>query len=84
MPSVKTAVSIEKNLFDQANTLAMKMKIPRSRLFSLAVEDFIRRNEDKVLLERINTAHDDPPDAEEEKTGRFMRSKHKKAVKGQW
>jgi metal-responsive CopG/Arc/MetJ family transcriptional regulator len=43
MENVKTAVSIRKSLFEQAENLARKMKVPRSRLFALALEDYIRR-----------------------------------------
>ena len=42
MENIKTAISIEKSLFTQANALARKMKVSRSRLFVLALEDFIR------------------------------------------
>ena len=53
MENVKTAVSIQKSLFEQAKDLARKMKVSRSRLFVLALEDYIRRQQNQELLVQI-------------------------------
>jgi len=53
MENVKTAVSIQKSLFEQAKDLARKMKVSRSRLFVLALEDYIRRQQNRELLAQI-------------------------------
>ena len=37
MQTVKTAISIQEGLFEQAETLARQIKISRSRLFVLAL-----------------------------------------------
>ena len=50
MQTVKTAISIQENLFEQAEALAQQMNISRSRLFVLALEDYIRRQQDRELL----------------------------------
>lgn len=65
MTIVKTAISIQKNLFQKAEETAKKMKISRSRLFALAVEDFIRRYQNKLLLEEINLAYSDEKELDE-------------------
>ena len=39
------------------------MKVSRSRLFTLALEEFIRRRENHQLLEKINHAYEAAPDA---------------------
>ncbi len=57
MAHVKTAVSIEESLFEEAETWAAKMGISRSQFFSRAVADFVRQRENEELLERLNTAH---------------------------
>ncbi len=44
------------------------MKVSRSRLFALALEDFIQRRNNQLLLEEINRAHMDEPDLEEKRT----------------
>ncbi len=59
------AVSLEASLFDRVDALAREMKVPRSRVFALAVEEYLRRREVQSLLERINAAYGDGPDDEE-------------------
>ena len=49
MEHVKTAISLHKTLFEQVEALAHEMHISRSRLFVLAVEEFIRRHENRRL-----------------------------------
>jgi metal-responsive CopG/Arc/MetJ family transcriptional regulator len=84
MPGIKTAISLQKSLFIQAETLAREMKVSRSRLFVLALEDYLRRHQNLQLLERINQTCDDAPDATEQKRLRRMRRLHRKAVEGTW
>lgn len=45
MASVKTAISLQKPLFDEAKALARKMKIPRSRLLAIALREYLQRYE---------------------------------------
>jgi metal-responsive CopG/Arc/MetJ family transcriptional regulator len=66
MANIKTAVSIPERLFQQAEALAHEMNISRSRLFSLALEEFIRRQETRKLVESINAAYEDGLDEEEQ------------------
>ena len=56
MANVKTAISIDKSLFEQADTIAREMKVSRSSLFALALQDFIRHHQNEELLRRINDA----------------------------
>jgi len=84
MESIKTAISIEKSLFTQANALARKLKVSRSRLFVLALEDFIREQENRELLEKINAVYTDEPDESEKVLRQKMRKSHRRLVEGQW
>jgi metal-responsive CopG/Arc/MetJ family transcriptional regulator len=84
MGNIKTAISIQEALFEQAEDLARKMKIPRSRLFRLALEDYLRRRENKELLAQINTAYADEPDAAEQTLRRKSRRTHRRIVEGEW
>ena len=67
MSSVKTAVSIEKNVFAEVDCVAREMNVSRSRVIGLALEEFLKRRENQRLLEQINAAYDDAPLTEEEK-----------------
>lgn len=85
MTIVKTAISIQKSLFQRAEEIAKEMKISRSRLFVLAVEDFIRRHQNKLLLEEINLAYADGPDeSEQDELRRIQRKSIKSMAGNEW
>ena len=63
---MKTAVSIEESLFREAEAWAGRLGISRSRLFAEAVREFVRRRENEELLRRLNEAHADGLDEEEQ------------------
>ena len=82
MANIKTAISIEKPIFDQMNILAKDLNISRSRLFTLAAQEFIQRHKNIKLLQSLNEAYDDLP--ESEPIVSRMRPRHYKMVKEQW
>ena len=84
MESIKTAISIDKSLFAQANALARKLKVSRSRLFVLALEDFIQEQQNRELLEKINAVFADEPGESEKVLRRKSRKSHRRLVEGQW
>ena len=84
MDNVKTAISLRKPLFEQAEDLARKLKVSRSRLFARALEDYIRRQQNRELLTQINAAYADEPDAAEHTLRRKARRTHRKMVEGEW
>jgi len=84
MANIKTAISLQEPLFDQVEILAREMKVSRSRLFALALEEFIRHHQNQRLLEKINQAYAASPDPAEQKHLRAMRRQHRKIVEGEW
>lgn len=84
MENIKTAISIRKSLFTQADALARKLKVSRSHLFVLALEDFIREQENKDLLAKINAAYAGEPDKAEQILRRNSAKTHRRIVEGQW
>ncbi len=84
MTNVKTAISLQKSLFEQVDALARELQISRSRLFVLAVEQYIQRHQNRQLLEEINAAYDDLPDPDEQLLLHQMRAQHRRLVEGQW
>ena len=84
MTTVKTAISIYKSLFNQVNDLAEELQIPRSQLFVLAVEEFIKRYENRKMLETLNKVYADVSDPNEERLHKRMRRQHRQLVEGQW
>jgi metal-responsive CopG/Arc/MetJ family transcriptional regulator len=82
MANMKTAISIEKSIFEQMDTLAKRSKISRSRLFAIAAREFLNRNKNIDLLKSLNDAYEDLPETEPIVTK--MRSTHYKLIKEQW
>ena len=76
MTNVKTAISLPESLFEQAEVVACQMKVSRSRLMALALEVFIRRHQNRQLLEKINAAYEDDPDEEEQDLHRRLHRQH--------
>lgn len=84
MATIKTAISIQESLFDQVNDLAEELQIPRSQLFALAVEEFIKRYENRSIFETLNKVYDGAPDADEEALLERQRRQQRHLVEGQW
>jgi len=75
---------MQQSLFEEVDALAQELEVSRSRLFVLAVEDFIQRHHNRRLLEAINEAYIDLPDSEERALRRQMRLQHRQMVEGEW
>ena len=82
--TIKTAISIQKSLFDQAESLAQQLNMSRSHLFGLAIETFIKSHENQLLLEQINQSYSDQPDPSETILLSKMRRPHRKLVENEW
>lgn len=84
MQAIKTAISMDKNLFVQVENIARTMNISRSRFFSIAVEEFIAHNKNREMLARINAAYSDEPDATEQALRNKSGRQHRQMVEGEW
>ena len=51
-PSVKTAISLQRQLFLQVDRIAREQKLPRSRVFVLALEAYVAHYQNQLLLEQ--------------------------------
>ncbi len=80
MAGVKTAISVEKKLFDRVDNTAAEMNISRSRLFSLAMEDYLKKLENIKLLEDLNAVYETSPSYSEEKIAQAMKQKQKRTL----
>jgi metal-responsive CopG/Arc/MetJ family transcriptional regulator len=82
--TVKTAISIQKSLFEQAESLAQELNVSRSELFGLAIETFVKNHQNQILLQEINKAYADEPDTSEKVRLSKMRKHHRKVVRDKW
>ncbi len=83
MAKMKTAISIKESLFREVDVLAHKMHISRSDLFTKAVEDFIKRQQNVEILHRLNKVYDEP-DEKERKWHSQTKARHRRLVEGEW
>jgi metal-responsive CopG/Arc/MetJ family transcriptional regulator len=84
MANVKTAISLQKALFERADDMARDMSISRSRLFALALEDYIEKQQNRKMLEQLNRAHADGLDQDEIRLLRAAKKTHRRIVDGEW
>jgi metal-responsive CopG/Arc/MetJ family transcriptional regulator len=61
---MKTAISLPDTLYEKAEQTASYMGIPRSRLFAMALEEFISNHNGKMITEKINEIYDKIDQAE--------------------
>ena len=80
MSNIKTAVSIKESLFKEAETLAKKLEISRSKLFAVALENFIRQQENRELLKKINEVHSQVFSPDEESYRKQIRDYHRSSL----
>lgn len=53
---MKTAVSIPDPVFRAAELLAKRLKLPRSRLYALALADYVERHADDDITRRLDAS----------------------------
>ena len=80
---IKTAISIEEDLFNQAEKLSKELGVTRSGLFAMGLKAMIERRENQRLLERLNQELEKiyPDPEEEEHIGR-IKAYHRKRLTG--
>jgi metal-responsive CopG/Arc/MetJ family transcriptional regulator len=83
MSTIKTAISIQDSLFEQIETTAHELQISRSHLFTLAVEEYLRRRQNERLLQRINLAVEEA-NQQEKSLPKRPRSGHRKFLEAEW
>ena len=81
MSGVKTAISLDKELLLKVNRLANDLHVSRSKVFTLAVQSYLKIQENKTLLAQLNEAYEDFPIKEEREISKSMRIKHNKVIK---
>jgi metal-responsive CopG/Arc/MetJ family transcriptional regulator len=81
---MKTAISIDDALLQEADEAAQAMGLSRSRLFARAVGDFLKRNREEQMLRRLNDVYAGTPDAGEKHLLKAIKAKARPVVKDRW
>jgi metal-responsive CopG/Arc/MetJ family transcriptional regulator len=83
--TVKTAISIDEDIFHEVQTMTKKMHISRSQFFSQAARCMIERKENAGLLRKIDEAYGAIRESEEEKAQRTSERKYAlKRIRHRW
>jgi predicted transcriptional regulator len=54
---MKTAISLPDELFEAAEALAARLEVPRSRLYAIALEEFLARHDARRVSERLDAVY---------------------------
>jgi metal-responsive CopG/Arc/MetJ family transcriptional regulator len=81
---MKTAISIEDGLLLEADLAAQTLGLSRSRLFSLAVGDFLKRHRQNGMLKQLNDVYAKELDTAEKHLLTAMKAKAARTVTARW
>ena len=75
--------SCENYYYFAFHILAREIGVSRSRLVSLALQNYLRHREHEKILEKLNSVYGEP-DAAEKRVLRQMKTKFRSANKERW
>ena len=75
---MKTAISLEDALLQQADEAARRMGMSRSRLFAVALSEFLRRENQEHMLHQLNDVYAEGITPVEKRLLNGMKSKIRK------
>ena len=81
---MKTAISIDDGLLHEADETARLLGLNRSRLFALAVGEFIQRQRREQMLLRLNEVYANGVEPAEKRLLKGMKGKVRRTVKERW
>jgi|GEM_PF-314501 metal-responsive CopG/Arc/MetJ family transcriptional regulator len=85
MPTIKTAISIDEDVYHEIERMTKRLHISRSQFFSQAAGYMITQKENIELLQKINAAYATPGESDEEKRQRKQEKRyHTARLAGQW
>ena len=82
--NMKTAISIDDRLLQEADETARLMGLSRSRLFALAVGDFLQRQRREQMLRRLNEVYAAGKEPAETPLLKEIKAKVRRVVKERW
>jgi antitoxin MazE6 len=81
---MKTAISLDDHLLEEADETAQRMGLSRSGLFALAVQDYLRRRRQQEVVEQLNRVYAGKPDTAGRRTTLRMKAKFRSTLKERW
>ncbi len=84
MATVKTGISLDRELLDRASALARALHVSRSELFGRAVEDFLKEHENRQILDRLDAMYGAEPEPDDERMLAGMRRLYDRGAERDW
>jgi metal-responsive CopG/Arc/MetJ family transcriptional regulator len=81
---MKTAISIDDGILREADQEARRMGLSRSRLFAMAVGDFLERRRREQMLLRLNEVYTVGREPAEKSLLKGIKAKTRRIVKDRW
>jgi len=81
---MKTAISLDDDLLHEADKTARQMGLSRSRLFALALQNYLTERRREKMLEQLNQAYADGPTVAEKRMTAKIKSKFRSTIKDRW
>ena len=81
--TMKTAISVEDGLLNEADRAAKQMGLSRSRLFSVALEDYLRHRRQEEMIGQLNRVYAVPAPSETGLPAK-MKTKFRSAIRDRW
>ena len=80
---MKTAISVDGELLNETDRAARELGLSRSRLISVALQDYLRHRRQEQITEQLNRAYS-KPDPTEARAMKNMRAKFRSTIRDQW
>jgi metal-responsive CopG/Arc/MetJ family transcriptional regulator len=84
MHTMKTAISVDDDLITEADRTAREMGVSRSRLFSLAIESYLRNRERERILEQLNRVYAGESGVADKRMAVRIKGKFRRAIQEKW
>jgi metal-responsive CopG/Arc/MetJ family transcriptional regulator len=84
MHTMKTAISVDDDLIAEADRTAREMGVSRSRLFSLAIESYLRNREHEKILKQLNRVYAGEAGAVDKRLAARIKGKFRRAIQENW
>jgi metal-responsive CopG/Arc/MetJ family transcriptional regulator len=81
---MKTAISIDDGLLQEADDTARRLGVSRSRLFALAVSDFLEHQRREQMLARLNQVYADHAEPTNRRLLKGIKATVRRTVKERW
>ena len=81
---MKTAISIDDHLLHEADVAARKLGLSRSRLFAVAVHDYLRKREAEKTVRQLNRVYAKESGSRDLRTTSMLKAKFRSTLKDRW